>query len=867
MAITNTDIYNMADVVEKLKQQCIPDVSQSTALTSTFGYMGLIFAQELTSVIQNQAELCREFFPTLAKLDKSIMSHAVMAKITNLFATPAQMDVMMCIRTIDIDENMVSGTSTIVIDKETKVSIDNKYEYHLPYNIIISRTKSVSGEWVYVAQYDIDKPNIFTNITNPYLLPPTIINYSGDEYLMITCKIIQVEYQNKYKKITSDDTIENKSFQFEFESQIASFDILVTSGDGTETVITPIIENSVIDTNSSIYKYCYYSYIDEYNIRIKFISTSYNPKLNDNITVRLTTTQGQECNFPYKDTITAPLKSSVYKYAPTTLLFIPLTESYGGTNKMTIDEIKKMVPRELLSRGSLTCEKDLDNFFNMINDENNTFTISKKIDNQTDRIYNAYLLTKDDKRVIPTNTIDIKIPDSVLRANNDTIKPGTIICLDPTKEYAEISPISHEQLMDNFNNPDFNQFEKFYYTIPYNLSVIRKPLSSSYKLDIINQSYLMKFAYINRNAFLQFIATSINIKREFLTDRKKYKITTTITQNTEENFDLITKAPDGSLENNSLKAILLFYDANNSPLRYKQMDVIDYDSGSMSYTLEAILETDDDYDSSYKFINILNLNDLTQETESHTNLPQTVKTELYIFAKFDTECGRLTTDRLFPNLDGYSLCNRYDIEPGLDLYINYSEVTQSVITVNKPDEMSEMDFYIRSVPVIEYRYMQDEERVKTFIDKIYNRKLYIDNALTVIEQSFSIDFKLFNTYGPSHLFKCGYDKIPLDRVNISLNFRMKFDSLAEEDLREVVIAEIKDYIEQLNNISDWHFSNLDQYLRNKYPSIQWIEFLGINDYDTSIQYIINDKSVDFAIPEFLNINSTDGSPSIKITLG
>ena len=73
------------------------------------------------------------------------------------------------------------------------------------------------------------------------------------------------------------------------------------------------------------------------------------------------------------------------------------------------DELRKLIPKEALSRGSITNTTTLINYFNMINQSNNNrIEIQTKVDNQFDRAYFAYLVLKDKyNNVIPTNTINI----------------------------------------------------------------------------------------------------------------------------------------------------------------------------------------------------------------------------------------------------------------------------------------------------------------------------------------------------------------------------------------------------------------------------------------------------------------------------
>ena len=61
-------------------------------------------------------------------------------------------------------------------------------------------------------------------------------------------------------------------------------------------------------------------------------------------------------------------------------------------------------------------------------------------------------------------------------------------------------------------------------------------------------------------------------------------------------------------------------------------------------------------------------------------------------------------------------------------------------------------------------------------------------AQEVLEDSFNVDLKFFNTYGPSKLFTVGRKGELLDRLNLSLEFIVKLDSISDIDC----IADIKD---------------------------------------------------------------------------
>ena len=855
------DKYNIAEYIEELKAKHITDMKENALLMSTFGFLGDFFTKELSTDLMVMSEISNEALPLTAKYDRDILTHAIQYSVSDLYASPAYMDVQLGISEQMMNLNIKNNSNTFVIDKDTPFFIES-YEFHLDYDIIISRSKPYnysSDGYVYIAQYDISESNSISNIESPYIAPPTRMNINGTEFIMVSARIRQVEPSTITRKITSDDTIENKTFEFSFESQLATFDILVTDPNGNSTILTPIFEGVPITDTSK--DYVYYTHIDNNTIRVKFISSYYNPSLNSIISVRIKTTQGKDANFTYKSPFLVTPQSEKYNYNGMALYVIPYTDSDYGSNMKSIDDLKREIPMRVLARDSITSDKDIENYFNILNDENNRTVISKQIHNQNTLRFYLYLLMKDsENNVIPTNTLPLKISDSFMKNNNDVIKPGTLFHYTSKLDHAEISS---ETITDDISD----SFTDFYYSLPFLIKVTREPLLHlSYYLNIINITYQTNFSYINRNAFLQFICTAINIKREFLTDRNNYKITASLTQNINEEFEIITLDQDGNVaDTENFKPFLVFYDQFGNPVKYKMCNITSYNPSLKEYTIEAILDTEDEFDVTGKLINITNLNDFGHETESDTYLPRQTKVVLYTAYKLQgvESNDRDDADRYVPGLDGFILSNKYTIDPGLDLYLNFSEIINSSISLTRNNSIT---FNISSVPLIQYTYMQNEEHVVDIIDSFVTRKLYIDEAMNILQDPLGIDLKLFNTYGPSKTYFVGHDKIELNRVNIILKLRMKLDITASDNLKDVIMTDVKSYMEDINDIKDFHYSSLDQYLRNKYPAIKWIEFLEINDYGSDNQYIRKDETVENCVPEFLNINTNNGIPDIQISI-
>lgn len=859
----NADIYNVAQYVEEIKKKHIENVDEDTLMMSTFGYIGELFATQMRNNILMSSEWGLEAMPVTARFDKNILTHAIMTDVQNIDAIPAKMSILLGISETELLKN-AGQSKYFILDNKTKITIDD-FEFHFDYPIRIDITDSLETastakkSKVYIAKYDMTDPNPLSDVINPYLLPPLKMNTYGETFLFLQLDVRQVSYVNQYNKIVTDSSIENKTFDFEFDDQVAYFDMSIMEPNATEPIIIkPLIDGSPIPVDGHLY--FYYQYIDVNRIRVKFIFDSYEPKLNSDITVRIQCTKGKQGIFTYKEDIIVIPESEKYVYNNMTMVAKPVSNSEYGMDRKDSETLKKIIPREALARGSITSTKDLENYFNMLADDKNKMQFAKKIDNPIERTYYSYLLIKDDyDNIIPSNTCDLKFKEEHLHqvAERYTINPGTIFKLDPLTDLCTIV----DRVQDDGG---------FYYSTPYMIALSQQPVCMSYYLNILDINYRNQFKYINQDSEIQFICDTSNLKRQFKKDRNKYKFTSVAGQNISEEKNLVTVDPEsGAITQNKFKHILLFVDHTGKPIRYAEAPVVYYNDKAKEFVTECVLETDDKIrtDSS---INITNLKEVGTGLVSPIYLPRQTKVISYYLVKYDdVELGREDLDDYVPGLEGWSLSNIYSVDPGVDLFINYTEVMKSNIFV-KPDSLEAPQagyhYILEDIPMIKYQYIDDEVRINSLIEYLVNRKLYLDNALELLEDSFGIDFKFFNTYGPSRTFRIGFDKEKLDRINLTLKFRVRFDVSADVNLKDILIAEIKKYIENINNSGNLYISQLISHLSNNYKSIIAIEFVGINNYGSNYQYIEKHHTADKYIPEFININSNTSEyiPDIQI---
>lgn len=864
----NTDIYDIIGTVNDLQKDMMGDQDEETLSIGINGYLASVQSMQIQNSIITSSELGNELIPSKAKFEKNIIAHAIIQNITDINAQPATMSIMIGIIKSDLEEQFQNDIFRF--DRESKIFI-NSIEFHFQYDIVLSRTLGINNQYTYAARYDMSLKNPLSKITNPYLKTPFVQSYGGVEYLFIYCDIIQVKLNTVQSKLISSTPIENKVFEFNYAEQLAGFNIRVTEN-GKTTYLTPVFEGIGVDQNLT--DFCYYSFIDLNNIRVTFDSISYVPQMNALIEAEVWTTLGTEGNFSYSRNFSTMISSVNYNYKNLPVRIMIGSDSEGGVDKKSIEELRKLIPKEALSRGSLSNTTSLQNYFNMINTDENKLDIQTKVDNQFERSYYAYLVLKDQyNNVIPTNTINLRMNKEQFQTKDNrkyTLLPGTCIYLDKDTGIGTI--IEDESRIADIIADDK---ETFIYALPLMMVMTDDPLYISYYSTIIDYAAYLDFSHINYNAPVQFVAPSITWKRNLTYDRNIYKLNLPFTQNIMADqrlmeFDTMTNK---LLQNNIRVFVVIYNEGDTIPYRYAEASLGDYQYKQFYFEYNLSLETTDQIDDKNR-IKIEGVKIPGTEDSAYGYMTSNVTMKIYVCAKFGngTEYGRHDLDNIVPGLDGYSVCNVFTVNNGVNFYSSYTDIiTSTVGHVRYQDgEIYNNGYNIKSIPVVRYSYLNDEDCIQNFISELDYKKAYIDNALYVLENNFEIDFKLYNTYGPSKVYsldEAGLQKV--SRVNLTLNFRLKLIQSTDSYTVGYIIKDIKDILEDLNDITSLHIPNLITEITTTYRNaIEYFEFLGINDYGPGVQHLYKNEITEVGVvPEFLTVHTNeDLTPDINIIL-
>ena len=908
----SNDIYDIVESVNNLQKRYIMDEQESTLALGIFGFLADTEAKKIQTAVVMTGKMGNEMFPTRAQLTKNVLTHAIYNNIPNINAVPAYIILNIGIAIKDIEKY---GTNDrFILDKDAPIFIGN-YEFHFDYDVLIRRNKITDSSveegysYSYSAQYDMEEENRVSDITNQYLRQPFTVKLNNADYLIIQSVVRQYTITTITDKITSSSLVENKTYMFEFPNQLVDFDVYVTDSTGNEIRLVPLLYGQNTETLSN---YCWYLPIDDNTIRVTFDSRSLVPALNSNIRIRVYSTLGENGNFRYTKAIDktsegffVDFNSKNYNYKITTYN-VAITDSINGKDRKSKKELQELIPKAAMSRGSITTETDVDNYFNLINDDKYRLVLSKKVDNQLNRIWYGYFLLKDEENnIIPTNTIDIKIENTdkyiLLDNHGKYILPaGSVIRYNKDDMVGEI--VDESSVPEPYTEEYFNNEFYYYYTI-YNTIITPSPLFSGYTSTIIDKDSWFKFDWVNNNAPLQFVANRCNFRRKMLEEQSKYRLEFAIAQSILAS-NYITYSTEDSVTSSgeilrtttcNVKTILVLYNDNDEPYRWVECKFNRCDDANKIFYFYADLKTDNMLDDSNKLKLISSPNFPLMvagyaESENYGYFPGTVKAKLYVLTKFELASeysvsainfGRGDLDDIAPVYPNYSVTNVYEINDGLQIYEQFTEVVNTKIDIvdshRDPYNVQQITYGIVGVPVVGYHYAyRGEEYVNYLFDAIYERKNYIDYCLTLLENNMNIDFKFFNTYGPSSIYYIGdAKKTMIGHVDLCMKFRLSMMKTTDINTKNDIMESIKSYIENLYDTGNWDAPTMITTIMNEYSDrINFIEYMNFNDFWLGVQHIWKLEDVEsspLVVPEFLNIRNTmnaDGNlvPDIEIEI-
>lgn len=383
-----------ADTFKKYALNETEELSDDPA--SSFNIFLHLTAQAAAKMMYEQAARINEVTENTAILPKSLLNKLNSTELQGIYGSPASTVIAFCIKEQDIIEKSVPvsdrydefTTRSLVINKDLNVRFESHPPYVLPYNVNIN-CKPVRENYIENGQ---NKYRIINNIYATYDLPdstadgmrgifniqsPNIssrkMRYDGNTYIAFFLKVFQISRKESTFYV-SDYTTADSSF--EFEDSLVAFEVYrQKSGSSDWILMGPgLPEGNILSTeNSYNYSYDYKRNSQNLNLIFSKLGNKSSLSVGDNIKVVIYTTRGTEGNieFPfminnlnnlfinYSQNMDIPAQSKMIDIAA--LAFARDSKSEGGTNQLSLEQIRDKIISKKYSRNILITNNEIIN--------------------------------------------------------------------------------------------------------------------------------------------------------------------------------------------------------------------------------------------------------------------------------------------------------------------------------------------------------------------------------------------------------------------------------------------------------------------------------------------------------------------------
>lgn len=859
------DVYSLQDDwMNNIASNHFQLENENLLRTGLVGYVNEVMANSIEDTNFMTNVYYNEVIPIRANLPDSIYAYASQVKYEGFLAKAAKQKFILAIKKSDVVDNAIEFKNTdgqilgkkFLIGKNSYLEIEREYKFFLEYDIEIEVKKNLNTTDVYLtSKYIINKSNDIYRY-----IPSTISNLNREEYLFLNLYGNELTYESKTFTVYQNDIINTTSFELQYSGQLSHFDVYYKENPfKSERILLNKYFLDELEPGSD--PFCFYRFLDDETLEIFFSPYNgyFRPEFNSQIIVEYYTTTGSKGNIHYTGTDSVFVVSNE-EYKNKNINFVTyLSEpSIGGEDISDLSKIKKKVIDQFSIRNNIITESDLNKFFND-NDKESEVLFIKRRDDIFKRIFSAFILAKDEKNnILPTNTVKLRIHETDMDIYNENL--GIYIF----KNRKIIHGGDDTYLPFESEIKAGRETNNFVYANPTLMKVNMSPLALTHYNIYVNEYNTLQFNFSNSESMRDFIVNDVNVFRDpVMSDR--YEISLELATNSNVN-DILSKTDDGKyVDKGIVKVKALISTTNNIGYIDFSPSALNHNNNKIVY--KAIMKTTDYIDNGDRMEIRDSLRQLDNGGESklisYSYIPDTgFSMEICVYYKNGTynKYGRLEK---LNELKDFCLANSFKTEQNMILFTNLDRMMNTNVKIEENN--GALNFICDSVPVVSYDYYARNESTKIFsILKFFSS--YLRDNLNKLENNFDIDIKFFNTFGVSKWFTIGLEKNNLDSVNIKVKFRIKTNINLDNTQRDNVKNFIKNYIESINEnkLRSIFVSNLIRMIENEFHYVLYVEFLGFNDYDTSVQALeskitsINDiKNRDEVIsyvPEYLNLN-------------
>lgn len=537
-----------------------------------FGYINEVMST-VTMDTHNAINIARrEFYPITAQNPQSLNKMAALQKVGLPLATPATCRAVLILDEEEIIENSSykNGNYTCVIDNTVEILAD-VLPFVILYPIVIVANRA-NGKWNYTIHWDKSGKNDLDTETSSYYLNHKTIKNEGKNYLMIEARLYQAERESIAELVTTDAMLQTVSINFEFEGDLANFEVYYTE---EPEVSKPIHLQKVLKGGATpTVPFCEYTLIDENTLQLVFPKNIYfTPEINSEIRVDFYTSLGTEGEFNfYAGDLTCDMESEQYPYNNNmTMIGVIDGICSGASNMPNQAEYARSIKDAYATNHTITTTSDLQIRFDKIANSNKNRVRFRKKRSDCFREYGAYILLKDEAgNVVPTNSLSISLRLDEFDIHNGIyqdaiIKPGALFEYDPKSDMMEIYTgkridvekdedlgLSEEELEDEASPiltiaSDLSPFDstnsRFIYTNPFLIIATLQPNVVGYYSNSISETHYVEYEYINDDSIVQFIGSNLKFYRNAINKENFYRITFTISPTAELNIEDVIELP------------------------------------------------------------------------------------------------------------------------------------------------------------------------------------------------------------------------------------------------------------------------------------------------------------------------------------
>ena len=841
-----SSIYNIKDFVRHTIMPKYWDMSQINDLNvGLLGFVTECESNNLEDSLNTTTTYIKESFPNTAMMPETIYDVAALYKMSNLFATPASMEIILLVSEADIKKHMVASGDLykFFIDSDLTIDVEG-VQYMLDYDIIV-QAKPYKKDYVYTSLYDFNYSNsLNSNTQTPYIKN---IRYKGDEgdFLGLFVKVHQVNKTVYDEPLISNNIINYPKFQIEYDDMLGNFEVFYKeTGTNKYIQLTKVLKNSPpLET-----PFCFFTFLDKNKIEISFSSKDryFQPKFGSDIRIEVYNTLGEGGNFElYKgNNVTVIPQSQVYSYNNNLIMYaIPQTESRGGLNDLEFEELKSIVCEKYATINTITTESDL--YLSFANSNYKTgldIIFRKKRDDVFLRLFSAFTLFKDSfGEIYHTNTLNLTLNNTnenqLFNSSGELfIKPGSLF------KYADDSTTKNIVQIPNKTLSNIGEFEneEFLFTNPFLISVISRPSTVvGFYLNSIDDKLVVNYSYMNEDSPNQFICNTLHVKRNALEGENKYKITVSLSSSSELTMDAFNEE---GLFLNKIK-VQLVIDDNGAHSVYIPFKFVTYDRDTKVFTFEGEIETDDVITVSEK-IRLMNVYDFGTHEKVTKIVPyDNIISHVQVFVEDGSPIAH--EYMTIPGLENTTHSNSYStVDDRLNLLLPFHFIRSTLVYEDVPDQTNEtFNVQIKQIPMVCARDILEGDKFPDLMNRLVSEFNFLSETLEIMLNNYSIDLKFIGTYGRSEMFELS-DGHTLNRLNCSISFDVKFYQGVDQNALTNKIKEyIQSYFEEINIGTDTDMSvkisNLMQQIENSFDEVDYLIFKNINDYPPSVQVLIN----------------------------